>query len=179
MWHWDHTFLLWSKKAASNMQKNVLSLSVEICVQKCTEEETFGCLHQELLLEQVTNDPGGAFQVLPCPRSHLLSPRHSLSSAAIPLTGPTYSMRSFASPSFSSCSPQPLTWLFRVNRPLKVSPTFFSQALCFVWRPHMDDWKLTLFYRDFSGPKKGKEILSVCLIHVCALQWYVSQSRVS
>lgn len=38
---------------------------------------------------------------------------------------------------------------------------------------------LTLFYRDFSSPKRGKEILSVCQIHVCALQWYGSQSPVS
>lgn len=43
------------------------------------EGEDFGCLQQDLLLGQVANDPEGAFQGLPCPRSHLLSPRHRLS----------------------------------------------------------------------------------------------------
>lgn len=125
-------------------------------MQKCTEEETFGCLHQELLLEQVTNDPGGAFQVLPCPRSHLLSPRHSLSSAAIPLTGPTYSMRSFASSAFSSCSPQPLTWLFRVNRPLKVSPTFFLTGSMFCMKTPYGWLEINTVLQRFLWPYKRK-----------------------
>lgn len=61
------------------MQKSLILVCTDLHAEVHRVRGSFGCLQQELLLGQVANDPQGAFQVLPCSRSHLVSPRHSLS----------------------------------------------------------------------------------------------------